>query len=43
VAELMPEMAYRLAYSATSILAQTAPGRVPLPGRAAKMVLQASF
>lgn len=33
----------RLAYSATSILTQTAPGRVPLPGRAVKVGLQASF
>lgn len=33
----------RLAYSATSILTQTAPGRVPLPGRSLKVGLQASF
>ncbi|NKE65259.1 TonB-dependent receptor [Ramlibacter sp. RBP-2] len=33
----------RLAYSATSILTQSAPGRVPLPGRSLKVGLQASF
>ncbi|NPC57254.1 TonB-dependent receptor [Caenimonas soli] len=33
----------RLAYSATSILTQTAPGKVPLPGRSLKLGLQASF
>jgi iron complex outermembrane receptor protein len=33
----------RLAYSATSILTQTAPGRAPLPGRSLKVGLQASF
>jgi iron complex outermembrane receptor protein len=33
----------RLAYSASSILTQTAPGRVPLPGRSFKVGLQASF
>jgi iron complex outermembrane receptor protein len=33
----------RLAYSATSILTQTAPGPVPLPGRSLKVGLQASF
>lgn len=33
----------RLAYSATSILTQAAPGRVPLAGRALKVGLQASF
>jgi iron complex outermembrane receptor protein len=33
----------RLAYSATSILTQSAPGRVPLPGRSVKVGLQASF
>ena len=32
-----------LAYSATSILTQTAPGRAPLPGRSLKLGLQASF
>ena len=33
----------RLAYSATSILTQTAPGKSPLPGRGIKVGLQASF
>jgi iron complex outermembrane recepter protein len=33
----------RLAYSATSILTQTAPGKAPLPGRSVKVGLQASF
>lgn len=33
----------RLAYSASSILTQTAPDRVPLPGRSLKVGLQASF
>mgnify|MGYP006143776913 CR=1 FL=1 len=33
----------RLAYSATSILTRSAPGRVPLPGRSLKVGLQASF
>ena len=33
----------RLAYSATSILTQTVPGRSPLPGRSLKVGLQASF
>jgi len=33
----------RLAYSATSILTQTAPGKAPLPGRSLKLGLQASF
>jgi len=33
----------RLAFSATSILTQTAPGRSPLPGRSLKVGLQASF
>jgi iron complex outermembrane recepter protein len=32
-----------LAYSATSILTQTAPGKAPLPGRSLKLGLQASF
>lgn len=32
-----------LAYSATSILTQTAPGKVPLPGRSLKTGLQISF
>ncbi|MCX7233103.1 MAG: TonB-dependent receptor, partial [Burkholderiales bacterium] len=32
-----------LAYSATSMLTQTAPGKAPLPGRSAKLGLQASF
>lgn len=32
-----------LAYSATSILTQTAPGKAPLPGRTLKLGLQASF
>lgn len=33
----------RLAYSATSILTQTAPGRSPLPGRSLKVGVRASF
>jgi iron complex outermembrane receptor protein len=33
----------RLAYSATSILTQTAPGKAPLPGRSLKLGLQANF
>lgn len=33
----------KLAYSATSILTQTAPGKVPLPGRSIKVGLRASF
>jgi iron complex outermembrane receptor protein len=33
----------KLAYSATSILTQTAPGRVPLPGRNFKVGVQAGF
>jgi iron complex outermembrane receptor protein len=33
----------QLAYSATSILTQTVPGRSPLPGRSLKVGLQASF
>lgn len=33
----------RLAYSATSILTQTAPGKSPLPGRNLKVGLQATF
>ncbi|MBA2673030.1 TonB-dependent receptor [Ramlibacter sp.] len=33
----------RLAYSATSILTQTVPGKAPLPGRSVKLGLQASF
>ena len=33
----------KLAYSATSILTQTAPGKAPLPGRNFKVGLQASF
>lgn len=33
----------KLAYSATSILTQTAPGRVPLPGRSLRVGVQASF
>ena len=32
-----------LAYSATSILTQTAPGKAPLPGRSVKLGLQVSF
>ena len=32
-----------LAYSTTSILTQTAPGKAPLPGRSLKLGLQASF
>jgi iron complex outermembrane recepter protein len=33
----------KLAYSATSILTQTAPGKSPLPGRSLKLGLRASF
>jgi iron complex outermembrane receptor protein len=33
----------RLAYSATSILTQSAPGRVPLPGRSVRVGLRAEF
>jgi iron complex outermembrane recepter protein len=33
----------RLAYSATSILTQSLPGRVPLPGRSLKLGVQAMF
>ena len=33
----------QLAYSATSILTQSAPGKSPLPGRSLKLGLQASF
>lgn len=33
----------RLAYSATSILTQTAPGKSPLPGRSLKLGLRATF
>lgn len=33
----------QLAYSATSILTQSAPGRVPLPGRSLRMGVQAAF
>lgn len=33
----------RLAYSASSILTQTAPGRVPLPGRSVRVGLQVLF
>ncbi|HSV34540.1 MAG TPA: TonB-dependent receptor [Ramlibacter sp.] len=33
----------KLAYSATSILTQTAPGRAPLPGRSLKLGLRADF
>jgi iron complex outermembrane recepter protein len=33
----------KLAYSATSILTQTAPGKAPLPGRSFKVGLQATF
>jgi iron complex outermembrane receptor protein len=32
-----------LAYSASSILTQTAPGRAPLPGRSLKAGLQLTF
>jgi iron complex outermembrane receptor protein len=39
----LENMADRLAYSATSILTQSAPGRVPLPGRNLKVGLQAAF
>ncbi len=35
--------ANKLAYSATSILTQTAPGKAPLPGRSVKLGFQASF
>lgn len=33
----------RLAYSATSLLTQSAPGRVPLPGRSVRVGLRADF
>ncbi len=33
----------RLAYSATSILTQSSPGRVPLPGRSVKVGMRAEF
>jgi iron complex outermembrane receptor protein len=33
----------RLAYSATSILTQTAPGKAPLPGRSLSLGLEATF
>lgn len=33
----------KLAYSATSILTQTAPGKAPLPGRSVKIGLQVNF
>jgi iron complex outermembrane receptor protein len=33
----------KLAYSATSILTQTAPGKSPLAGRSVKLGLQATF
>jgi iron complex outermembrane receptor protein len=33
----------QLAYSASSVLTQTAPNRVPLPGRGVRVGLQASF
>jgi iron complex outermembrane receptor protein len=33
----------RLAYAATSLLTQTAPGRVPLPGRSLRAGVQATF
>lgn len=33
----------KLAYSATSLLTQTAPGRVPLLGRSLRVGLQAQF
>lgn len=33
----------RLAYSATSILTQTAPGKAPLPGRSVRLGVRASF
>jgi iron complex outermembrane recepter protein len=33
----------KLAYSATSILTQSAPGKSPLPGRSVKVGLQANF
>jgi iron complex outermembrane receptor protein len=32
-----------LAYSASSILTQTAPGKAPLPGRSVRVGLQVSF
>lgn len=39
----LDNLADRLAYSATSILTQTAPGRVPLPGRSVKVGVEAAF
>jgi iron complex outermembrane receptor protein len=39
----LDNMTDALAYSPTSVLTQTAPGKVPLPGRSVKLGLQASF
>jgi iron complex outermembrane receptor protein len=39
----LDNMGNALAYSASSILTQVAPGKVPLPGRSLKVGLQASF
>ena len=39
----LDNMGDTLAYSATSMLTQTAPGKAPLPGRSMKVGLQASF
>jgi iron complex outermembrane receptor protein len=39
----LDNMGDALAYSATSMLTQTAPGKAPLPGRSMKVGLQASF
>ncbi len=39
----LDNMGDALAYSASSILTQTAPGKAPLPGRSLKLGLQASF
>lgn len=39
----LDNLADRTAYSASSILTQTAPGKAPLPGRGLKLGLQAAF
>lgn len=41
--ERLENAADRVAYSASSILTQTVPGRIPLPGRSLKVGLQATF
>src|SRR5205085_336776 len=39
----MDNITDRLGYSATSILTQTAPGRVPMPGRSVRLGVRADF